>query len=259
MAAGDVEVNLTRPKARRCASFDGTDDLVNLGNNVDLLKGISRACSVSFWVNVRKKDIQKTVSSLSFNWQDSGFLLRFYSHIGHGGDNDKFVIYIHETTYVFDYTADYGVWHHIVVTIENDTNKLYVDGTLIDTITSKNINDMDQGGVSTSENKFGRENVHNFYGFLSDYKLYSKVLSQAEVTLLAANRPVLDRLEHQWRLYTDYKDSIGSNDGTNSGSILITADDQVSAAVKADRTTANDKYMICDMNNKIMTAIVEEA
>lgn len=100
-----------------------------------------------------------------------------------------------------------------------------------------------------------------FDGSISKVKMWNRVLTAGEIATDYAGRLVKDGLILNVPLATDYNDKSDTGlTGTNSGSRLTAVDDQVATAIKTARALggATDNFMIGVINNKIMTAVVEE-
>lgn len=83
------------------------------------------------------------------------------------------------TSYV-SYTFEVGKWYHIVSVQQNTTNKVYVNGTLIGTVTHGHISQSD-----ASDTCIGRETYaggyFGFNGCINDVRIYDHALSAKEV------------------------------------------------------------------------------
>ncbi len=98
-----------------------------------------------------------------------------------------------------------------------------------------------------------------YAGALSNVKVWNRVLTTDEIARDYAGTPIPNGLTNRWKLMDDYKDSVGTADGTNSGTYLGIQEDAIAAVIKADRVTANDKYLIAGFNNgQIISTVIEE-
>jgi len=256
MAQGDVTCNLTNALPKRCAVFDGVDDYVEVADDDSL--DLTEAITISAWVKQNAGDTGYNDIVLKWGGDDS-YLFRLRDFEGDGLSGLQFLIDDDgveggDRGYVLSANQDFrGNWFYVVGTYDGANLKVYVDGVLKDT-------DPYPNGIH-----IGTENLiiggpdFLFNGSIADVRIYNKALTQAEITKLYQGGNVTRGLVSRWKLDKDYKDSFGSNDGTNSGSYLTTVDDQVSKAISDARTTANDKYLMCVVNNKIMTSVIEEA
>jgi hypothetical protein len=99
-----------------------------------------------------------------------------------------------------------------------------------------------------------------FDGGIREVKMWNRVLTSAEITADYMGTTNTNGLIHFFRLYGDYADygSVG-NTATNSGSVPAMIEDRVAAAVKSQRVTANDKFIMDEINGMIFHAAIEEA
>jgi parallel beta-helix repeat protein len=111
-------------------------------------------------------------------------------------------------------------WHHLAVTMDarNKTHSLYLDGHIIARNPAAQFSPRDLG--TTTSNWLGRSQYpgeHYFKGSLDDFRIYNRVLSEAEVAHLAettlADPKLLD-----WRALKDAASALqGALYGTASG------------------------------------------
>jgi len=258
MAAGTVETNITNIHAFKGASFDGVDDYVTLAHNVNqIIPSVANGLTISAWVNPKSigesaggrilvKTDAGTGSSNGFQYHMGLQLVNFQLN---GGSN------IASTTG----TVPYGKWTHVLLTLSSaQIATHYINGL------SENIGDCVQtiSNITTTQDvKIGNRNGgtdRSYDGSISKVKMWNKVLSSEEIAQDYAGGVVEDGLIIDVPLQDDYTDNKG-NTTTNSGSRLAIVDDSVAAAIKADRTTANDKYLITSIQGQIISNIIEEA
>ena len=256
MVSGAVVANLTRPLARRGAVFDGVDDKVTITS--DSLLTNANTMTICFWAY---SDNTNNGASVVDRWASIGTR----SWRIKVSTSQRLVFWVSDDGTAFDSTTtpnDSGLinrtWTHIAITYDKGTFKLYQNGVNIsaadDTLTKTNLYT-----ATTSDMDIGKESVTHFKGTIADVRLYHKVLSASQISDIFNGSPVTDELKGRWKLDTDYTDSVGSNDGTNSGSRLAAIDDQVANSVSGARVTASDQYMIAVHGDKILTTVVEEA
>lgn len=84
-----------------------------------------------------------------------------------------------------------GAWHHLVVTLSGTTGKLYVDGVAVGTNSSMTLKPSSLG--STTQNYIGKSQWPDplFNGRVDDFRIYSRALSDTEVSLLASQSGVV--------------------------------------------------------------------
>ena len=159
-------------------SLDGVDDYVDCGDNASF--DINQAITLSAWVN----------TSDSGNGQHNPFVGkgdRSYA-IKHASNNSmEFFIY-DSTWQTLQSSVDdsfNGLWHHVAGTFDGNQIRLYVDGSLADS--------MDYTGAiatTTFPVNIGRnsENPDRLYeGAIDEVRIYNRALSEAEVLYLAIN------------------------------------------------------------------------
>jgi hypothetical protein len=249
MAAGDVEVNLTNPKARRCAFFDGVDDYVVLGSKSLPEISLTKQYSISLWVYAEKAADGMIFSSVGgsadrcvifYDGDEDGLEIGHWDGSSYNGK--KAVLNLNQ-------------WYNIVMTHTNGTNKLYINGIENTGVGSP----ASSSSIGTYLGICTDASTNAFNGFISDVQIFNRIISQAEAVRIYQGFKVTNGLKRQWKLDFNYKNILNDVTPTVVGSVLTAIDDQVGVAIKADRTTANDKYQIVEMNGKILSVIVEES
>ncbi len=151
-----------------------------------------------------------------------------------------------------------GEWFCWALTTDGSTAKYYVNGVLKDSVSYNGV------GMQTVTNLIGaRRGVsptpeYFIGGGSRDIMIYDRALTATELLNISLGLNINEGLIAKWALKGDYKNSVGNTDLTNSGSIPVT-ESSISSDLKAARTTANDKYLISVINDKVITAVVEEA
>ena len=116
-----------------------------------------------------------------------------------------------------------GIWHHVAVTQDNTTMKMYVDGVLeADTDTGSkwfsDVNDLDTLRIGVREDSGGNE--FPFDGYICNVGVWSAALTQAQIkSIMWKNYAGLTSSETTglvswWNLSANANDDHGSNDGT---------------------------------------------
>ena len=248
MAVGDIHASLNELKAKRCAIFDGVDDYVDCGK-IDI-KGWSEF-SMSCWINIAELGSTERWLSILHSGGDD---IRIWTHTDgklyfsmDDGDAESLI---------FD-NPEIKVWYHVVGVFDGSNVYFYVNNSEIGSSSETFDFSTADGAVTIGAIGAGSNSVD---GAIRDARIYKKALTSTERTKLYNGLNVTDGLVHRYKLDFDYTDSVGDNDGTNSGSYLSAVDDNVSAAIKANRTTANDNYMLTTLaGGKILHAVVEES
>ncbi len=154
----------------KAMSFDGVDDYVKLGN-FDLTGGQR---SISVWVN--SKNMPSSLSDRRF-FSGNYFDIKF--------TNGNLEAWIYDTSFKkLAYSAsslNSNNWYNVVITINNNDLKMYVDGVLRNqnntfTLTNHPYN------LNIGSNYWGERN--HFAGLIDDVRIYNRVLSQAEIKTL---------------------------------------------------------------------------
>lgn len=248
MATGDVEVNLTNPLVKECISMDGVDDSLISSSAVNVSDNI---LSFSCWVYFN--NVSSTQQIINNSPASSRrFAVDLQSGVIEGGYyNGSGNVGVRSSSPI-----SAGRWYHVVYTFDGSTGgNLYINGSLDNTGTSAqnttNYNNVRIGDRGPSTDVLN--------GYIREVRIYNKVLSASEALKLYQGLDVTDKLIHYWKLETDTNASKGNMDLTGTGTSFQKIDDQIAQAVSADRTTANDKYLIAVTNNKVLTTVIEEA
>lgn len=247
MGAGDVEVNINSANAKKCAIFDGTNDEVSFTaeNNLSVAKNFT----ISLWLKKPSEAAFAIISNVL-------------------GANDKVSIYYsagslranrHDgsTTAASGAFSDWDTWVHIAFTHEDGVPLLYINGA-VQSGTAGGSLGVPVGLVLGS---FTDKTGNFIEGCIADVRIYNKVITSAEITSLINGKNIINGLVNRWSfLDNTYNDSVGSNDGTNDGSYISISDEDIAAAISADRTTANDIYLLTDSGNELqaISAVIEE-
>jgi len=232
MAAGDVDVKCTSNNSMAGAYFDGVDDLIT--TTATAYSGIYEGVTWSFWIYPMKFGVHILDQRNGVNGIQQCYL-------GSGADEGK----IQCTDKLGAGTFwDAGIvlhkWQHLVITIvptgANATKAyLYVDGVK----NAASIDDMERPALFSWRALVmgSRYTGANYYkGMLKDVRIFKKDVSDAEALELYAGKTIkTEDLVHQWKLATDYNDSQGRSNGTNSGTVLTKMDSAVSQVITAQR------------------------
>ena len=141
-------------------------------------------CTIATWVKSGDEDLWQRI--FDFGTDDTSYMFL----TGISGDNTlRFDIRITSGT---EYQTEVGNilpagWHHVAVTIDsgNTTHTLYLDGSVVGQNTEAVLTPSDLG--VTTQNWLGRSQYEAdpyFGGFIDEFYIYDRVLSQAEVLYL---------------------------------------------------------------------------
>ena len=256
MAAGDVEVNITTNNSKAGAFFDGVDDAVTVDRaKVEEPIIASQEMTVSCWLLVRDGLVEES------EFLSGGFSANFAFELGMGADERPFFQTVDGGTLkkATPLTSlEFCRWYFIMGTIDSTNIKIYQDNVEVNSLAmgantiKSNATDYRIGNRSTEE-KPAKATI-------SDMQLWNRALTSEERAKVMAGQNVTENRISQWKLQTDYKDSVGDNDGTNSGTHFTIQDDAIAQAIKADRTTPNDSYMMVGMpGGQVVSTVIEEA
>jgi len=253
MVSGAVVVNLTTPNARRGAVFDGVDDDVDLTNDDSF--NFNQNFTISFWVfanSVNQGDVMVAkdngTADTQFTIVQAASNARIDFRVSVASGN--------KVTNAANDTTIARVWEHWTARYDGIEIQLFKNGVATGTAVAAT------GTLDVIADKcfIGRRTNGKFFdGVISDVKFWNRALSQSEITNVVAEKDVTDGLVHRYKLDTDYTDSAGSLNGTNTGSRLTARDDLLATAISGARVTASDKYMIANSGDDILSVVIEEA
>lgn len=274
MGVGDVTTATNDSVGIARAIFDGIDDFISYATDKNYYIG---SFSVSLWVKILDdlglQVILAKYSGASYantaggqGWEllyrgdNAGRYLDF--RVNSGGGTDGVTTRSDGGSYVDIADND---WHNIIL-IANKTLQrgyIYVDGTNVvhndyDNISS-NPGSFDNTGNLIIGRQSGTGNGTWFKGTFNELCIYNRVLSSTEITNLANNIIPTDGLVSNIPLNKDYNDCVANNPGTNTGTTISIFETSLANKLKADRTTANDVFLITDSRNQIISAVIEEA
>lgn len=161
---GAVAVPDRKGAANSAYSFDGVSQYIE-GPNFIAQK--NNQVSVSLWIKTKPTDYQYGGAVLC---NDFGIVIN--------GDKVGMGISLPSTSSVLSIIS-YDVWTHIVGTYDGQTISIYVNGALAGT--KNHPGDISNPNISFTVGKF----VTSFWsGAVDDIRLYSRVLSQSDITKL---------------------------------------------------------------------------
>ena len=138
--------------------FDGTGDYISFPSTSTTVPGASTDFSIEFWLNTIDNSDWTIFDNTGAggNMQISKISNTYYAHYLTAGDGWSMAVSNNE-------------WHHwaIIHSSSNDTSKVYVDGTLVKTLTGRT-----QSFGSLSTNTIGRRNdgYYHLKGYLRDFR-----------------------------------------------------------------------------------------
>jgi len=187
-------------KALSCASFDGTGDLVNVGDSSNIITGtnVTYACwckvatahTASAYIIANQKGAGSTNMSLAVNRDDGGAATGFVSGLLWNGSTHIFAKY--------DADINDSLWHHIVYTTTGSSQKLYLDGVQVATgsgafSNAASSDDMSIGGFNAGTPS------DSLNGNLRDVRIYDYALSADQAaSLYSGSYPATS--DHWWKM-----------------------------------------------------------
>lgn len=171
--------------------FNGTNEYVSFGNDGSLSTNSMSWC---LWVKsasaTNPSDNQGIVFKAVTTDYDREISIFFKSGTGYIGIQ---IGNAGATGWAVDYqtTTDYydATWHHVVVTkdyaVGGDTFKIYIDGTLLTTITASSNGRQNTDNLTLGRVSDGSTAARYFIGTIDDVRVYDVAISQAVVTELA--------------------------------------------------------------------------
>jgi hypothetical protein len=251
MAAGDLTATQGNYSDYDCNVFDGVDDYVEIPHHASQLgANLSNGFTISAWINPKSAGKNNAGNildkSTAANGTD-GFVLRTDTNLtlvmGIAGNS---------TNRSAPNSIVLGTWQHILVTVDSASLiSYYKNGELLTSAT----NGLIAGITTTNKPNIGCESVTSSFvwdGAIRSVKMWNRFLSTTEIAQDYAGKIVSDGLIHHFKLGGDYADygSVGVT-ATNSGSVEAMIEDQVAAAVKAQRviTTLSGVNLIDVMDN----------
>jgi hypothetical protein len=170
--------------------FDGVDDWISLTNTSDMDFGTGDF-TIELWANVdsasRLQDLVLKVCCGSYP-TNRGYLLEL--------DTGTLRFLIRDTTanendLILPVSINPGVWYHIAAVREGNTNRLYLDGSLLGAQTAGNSAESGSGGSAalgrqTPLNPCCPTDTRAFGGLLDEISLYRRALTEQEIAAIAA-------------------------------------------------------------------------
>jgi len=160
-------------------SFDGVDDYVNVSNTSSL--SINGNVSISAWVNFSNFDnylacVMSKAGSAGggYNLEKTATANKLSLWIENGDDGP-----IEVTTN----TLDADTWYHIVGTNDGTTSKIYVDGSLINSVSQGNPG----GGEGDFKIGYNSDNIGSFrywHGNIDEVAVWDDALTADEISAL---------------------------------------------------------------------------
>lgn len=257
MAAGDVSVAVTNPVSYTGAYFKrGTDqsnyiEIAGITNSIFSQTG-KYTVSLDFFLNSNDGNY-----NVLWNFQD-GVNNRHMCLIT--GNNVGFNIYNGSYTAKKKYNlVVVKRWFNVICCNNGGVLSLYVNGV------AATAPDADYAsGNAVNKFRIGYANtVNNSYslnGLIKNVRVWNRVLDSNEISNVYNNVIPTKDLKLQLPLTSDLNDTSGNaNNATNGGTVVVgTTATSIKEVLEAARTGATDKYLITEVNGKVMTAVINE-
>ncbi len=164
--------------------FDGIDDKIIVSSSPSLSYVNTHEFSISLWINTTTNSGDN--SERIFISQDDGagnafiyVVMEPFGNYSCGVTEGMQWKFMHSSTPITT-----GQWHNVVMTVNNNTTKLYVDNLMIGQLNYSNIN----WAFNTADMVIGSGLsggiVSPINGKMDDIRLYKKVLSESEIRAL---------------------------------------------------------------------------
>jgi hypothetical protein len=222
-------------------NFDGIDDFVDLPSSLSAFENDAQG-SISLWF---KTDASVSRQPLITFGNSPAVNDRVVLEIGAGG-NIRFIVRDFGTTLISTIldTSDSlyqsyndGIWHHVVVTMDNSGEKIYVDGVLkpltrAGTLSSgwfKSITSIPSPNLYVGLDKRLAGNFY-FNGLIDEVQIYDRALTAEQVALQFSNfNSIISSTEiqlgGQWSVCATPNDGIAEGTEVCSNSITIVKND----------------------------------
>jgi len=247
MAAGAVQTNITSPNAKAGALFNGTTNRIVVTDNSNLN---SPLFTITAWI---KRDSDTIRSHILRKGSPIIFQIDATNHLSLDTTT------LTDNAIISTATISDKLWHFVSCQYDGSRISLRIDSTTKNEA-STGTRGLDATNLAIGDGAVVGGTFHPFAGVISDMRFYNVGLNDNELNKIQSGENITKGLVSRWKFEKDYNDSVDSNNGTNTGTILGIFDTDIAAAVAADRTTANDIYLIAESGNgkQAISVIIEE-
>jgi hypothetical protein len=275
MADGDVTVQIIDNTSRNANVLDGVDDYLDAAHT-DLLTPsfLADGLTISARICPRSQGAlgARIVDKSEGQNAENGFSFKTPQA---PSNRLGFLVQPDGTTCVSAVDSIYynkGLWYHVVVTCTyGGLVNFYINGVLSGTADQDCGHNL--GEVINTENIIvGNCKDFGMYdrctdGSLAEVKVWNRVISTEEIQRDYEGMAVdvstdynVKSLIHYWKLAGDYTDyGRAKCDLTNHGSIVGNMDDAIGAILRLQRTSADDKFLLCQgLKRQVITVGIAE-
>lgn len=165
---GSLNFSSDTPKYCVSSFFNGTNNAIYVGNFQSIIDNAS-AFTINIWF---KKDSIGSKSYETLFGGPSGFELDTRNN-----NSASLSLYVASTRGGTIYSSfNFGEWYMVSMVSDRTNEYYYINGELVKTITAKT---MPSGNYYVGA--WQTESKQNYYGLLSDFRIYSTALSEAEI------------------------------------------------------------------------------
>ncbi|MAF42683.1 MAG: hypothetical protein CMI54_00750 [Parcubacteria group bacterium] len=255
MAAGDVDVKLTRPRFFKASRWDGVNDAVTIDHNHRQIGShLKDGFTLAAWIRPKSAgegggtETGRIWDKSSANPGTNGF----YFSLSTAPTTNCLKFNINGGTEassaVGSVTYNDKKWYRVLVTITSaQLVNFYVDGTISGTADQDVVQTI-SAITATNDPRIGNEATttnRTFKGPMCHVKWWDRVLTTAEITEDAGNTHITKGCIHWFKLQDDYADSgsIGVA-GTNFQTTQLGYEDTMTRITDAQRNAATDQWLI---------------
>jgi len=228
--AGAADGNYCQVAGTSCLSFDGTDDVVTLGNNPSLR--VTGNMTIAVWVKLGDSNFGQYWGIAGKLSNSGGFNYRGYGLVRY--NNDRFrLLTANGVVSGIDSTDQYmdTNWHHVVGILEGGVMKLYVDG-LFSSQTGAGNSIQDSGQSAFIGCQYSDGFTRRFLrGMVDDLRIYNRALTGPQVSEAMTTVPVgpVSGLVGYWNMDEGTGQTVNDLSGNNNQGYLGNANTADSA------------------------------
>jgi len=248
MAAGDATTDITSPNAKAGAIFDGVDDVITLSANTETLGVFTYSMKV----------LKRTGNNAQTRVGIIGGSPGGDNWIGFVGTSGELRMEFSDGTDAIATAGSFSSneWVTLGYVYNGSVIDFYIDGLKVGASVASIGKTSYIGTIGTGYTIF-------FDGVVKDFRIFNNNLTAAQMLKIANNEDVDDNLIHKFNLTSDFNDSIGDLTGSAgaTGVHIGIVDSDITKAITAARTSANDIYLISPSGNGLQatTVVIEEA